>query len=74
MACETHHADVMPRRSFYGYDVTLLQRKVVVVSVIPFAGVLKLHFYEVARVVIPRNVGVVVVGIELFVLSAATFC
>mgnify|MGYP003304524345 CR=1 FL=1 len=37
------------------------------------ASVLKLHLYEVARIVIAGDVGKVVVRIQLFILSAATF-
>ena len=39
-----------------------------------FAGMLELHFYEVANIVVARDVGIIVVCVELFVLSAATFC
>ena len=63
----------MTGRGLYGHDVTLLQRQVVAVVIIPFTGVFKLHLYQVGLLVIARNVGQPIVGIQLVVLSAAAF-
>jgi hypothetical protein len=60
-------------RRFYGYDVALLKGNAIIVAIVSLARVLKLHFNEVANIVVARDVGIIVVCVELFVLSATTF-
>ena len=69
---ERHDADVVPRAGFDGYDVAFLERQSVVVAVVSFARILELHFHKVGRVLIAGDVGHVVVGVELFILSSAS--
>ena len=69
-ASERHHADVVTWVGLYGHDVTLLQRQVVHVMVISLAGMFELHFHQVGRFCIARDVGQPVVGVQLPVLSA----
>ena len=72
-AGQRYHADVMTRRGLHGHDVALLQRQMVTVVIVPFTGVFKLHLHQVGLLVVARDVGQPVVGIQLVILSAAAF-
>ena len=71
-AGKRNYADVVPRVSLYGNDVTLSEVKVVDVVIISFAGVLKLHLNKVSTLGVARYVCQPVVGVQLAVLPATS--
>ena len=57
----------------HGHDVALFKRYMVAIAEISFAGILELNFYQIAFFSVSGNIGQPVVGVQLFVLPAATF-
>ena len=70
---EGDHTDVVSRSGFHGHDVAFFQRQTVAVVVISLARVLELHLHEVGGFCVTRDVCQVIVRIQLFILSSATF-
>ena len=63
-----HRSDVMSRRSLHSNNVSLFQRQVIAVVVVPLTGVLELHFHQVRRLSVVGDVCQIVKDIQLATL------
>ena len=70
---ERNRTDVVTRTCLNRHDIALVQVDVVDVVVVTLARVLELHLHEVGGFCITRDVCQVIVRIQLFILSSATF-
>jgi hypothetical protein len=69
---ERHDADVVSWRGLHRHHVAFFERQMVVVAEISLACVFKLHLNEVGEPVIAGNIGQIVIGVQLFILPAAS--
>ena len=72
-AGQRHHTYIMSRSSFNSHHIALFKFDFVTVAIISLPGVLKLYLNHVTLFRIARYIRQPIVGVQLFILSGASF-